>query len=56
MDMRHGHDNFQGKFLVGVYRHSTGELYSSKYLYENPTLGELDHQVNVLPQASSQVK
>jgi hypothetical protein len=32
---------------VGVYRHSIGELYSSKYLYENPTLAELDHRVDV---------
>jgi hypothetical protein len=26
-DMRHGHENFQGESLVGVYRHSIGELH-----------------------------
>jgi hypothetical protein len=25
--MHHGHENFQGKFLVGVYRHYVGELH-----------------------------
>jgi hypothetical protein len=51
MDRRHGHENFQDEFLVGVYRHSVGELHpnlgvptSSKYPYENPTLEELDPQ------------
>jgi hypothetical protein len=51
--MRHVHENFQGESLVGVYCHSVRELHSSKYPYENPTLGELDHRVDVLPQASS---
>jgi hypothetical protein len=26
-DMRHGHENFQGKFLVAVCRHFVGELH-----------------------------
>jgi hypothetical protein len=42
--MRHGHKNFLGEFLVGVYRHPIGEFYPSKYSYENPTLGELDRR------------
>jgi hypothetical protein len=52
--MRHGHENFLGEFLVGVCRHSIGQLHPSKYLYENPTHGELDRRSRRVPQASSQ--
>jgi hypothetical protein len=55
--MRHGHENFQGESLVGVYQHSVGELHpTSVFRMKIQYVESLVVEVDVLPQASSQVK
>jgi hypothetical protein len=56
-DMRHGHENFLGEFLVGVCRHSVRELHPSsvpcmKIQYAESLVVEVDVRYKTLLKAS----
>jgi hypothetical protein len=55
--MRHGHENFLGKFLVGVFLHSVGEMHPSsvshmKTQYLESLVVEVDVRYKPLLKAS----
>jgi hypothetical protein len=55
--MHHGHENFQGESLVGVYQHSVGELHPTsvfcmKTQYVESLVVEVDVRYKPLLKAS----